>query len=184
MKIFSEKHQELKDFEEVILDIEKERDTLDECRASIQSCLWNLESPKIEQFDKDWFVKDLRENLNKKEKALAKLEYLKHSKLRAEMFRLNITTTPDRFLDWLDDMKKQKGIKNILVEGGGTTNWAFVKENLVDEVIITITPYLVGGMHATTLVDGDGFSTITKSIKLKLKNITKIKNEVVLHYEN
>ena len=108
MKIFSEKHQELKDFEEVILDIEKERDTLDWCRASIRSCLWNLENPKIEQFDKDWFVKDLRKNLNKKEKALAKLEYLKHSKLRSEMFRLNITTTPDRFLDWLDDMKKQK----------------------------------------------------------------------------
>ena len=51
MKIFSEKHQELKDFEEVILDIEKERDTLDECRASIRGCLWNLESPKIEVFN-------------------------------------------------------------------------------------------------------------------------------------
>ena len=79
---------------------------------------------------------------------------------------------------------KKKGIKNILVEGGGTINWAFVKENLVDEAIITITPYLVGGMHATTLVDGDGFSIIAKSLKLKLKNVTKIKNEVVLHYEN
>jgi len=79
---------------------------------------------------------------------------------------------------------KKNGIKNILVEGGGTTNWAFVKENLVDEAIITITPYLVGGIHAITLVDGDGFSTITKSIKLKLKNVTKIKNEVILHYEN
>ena len=110
MKIFSEKHQELKDFEEVILDIEKERDTLDWCRASIRSCLWNLENPKIEQFDKDWFVKDLRENLNKKEKALAKLEYLKHSKLRSEMFRLNIIGSPDSFLKNLDDLKKQKGV--------------------------------------------------------------------------
>jgi len=116
MKIFSEKHQELKDFEEVILDIEKERGTIDWCHASIRSCLWNLESPKIEQFDKDYFVKDLRENYNKKEKAQAKLEYLKHSKLRSEMFRLNITTTPDRFLDWLDDMKKQKGINNFWKE--------------------------------------------------------------------
>jgi len=79
---------------------------------------------------------------------------------------------------------KKKGIKNILVEGGGTTNWAFVKENLVDEAMITITPYLVGGINATTLVDGDGFSTIAKSVKLKLKNITKTKNEVILHYEN
>ena len=79
---------------------------------------------------------------------------------------------------------KKKGIKNILVEGGGATNWAFVKENLIDEAIITITPYLVGGMTATTLVDGDGFSTITKSIRLKLKNVKKMKNEVVLHYQN
>ena len=79
---------------------------------------------------------------------------------------------------------KKEGIKNILVEGGGRTNWAFVKENLVDEVIITITPYLVGGVTATTLVDGDGFSTVVKSIRLKLKNVSKMKNEVILHYEN
>jgi len=79
---------------------------------------------------------------------------------------------------------KKKGIKNILVEGGGITNWAFVKENLVDEAIITITPYLVGGMTATTLVDGYGFSTIAKSIRLKLKSVSKMKNEVILRYEN
>ena len=53
VKIFSEKNTELKYFEEVILNIEKERDTLDYCHASIQSCLWNLEDTKIEQFDKD-----------------------------------------------------------------------------------------------------------------------------------
>ena len=79
---------------------------------------------------------------------------------------------------------KKKGIKDILVEGGGITNWAFVKENLVDEAIITVTPYLIGGMTSTTLVDGYGFSTIAKSLKLKLKNVTKIKNEVIIHYEN
>jgi len=78
----------------------------------------------------------------------------------------------------------KQGIKKILVEGGGEANWSFVKENLVDEAIITITPYLVGGITATTLVDGDGFSAIMESIKLKLKNVTKIKNEVILHYEN
>jgi len=78
----------------------------------------------------------------------------------------------------------EQGIKKILVEGGGTTNWAFVKENLVDEIIITITPYLVGGVTATTLVDGDGFSVITKSTKLKLKNTRRMKNEIILHYQN
>ena len=116
MRIFKQDNKELKEFEEIILDIEKERDTLDYCRASIQSCLWNLENQKIEQFDKDWFVKDLRENLNKKEKALAKLEYLKHSKLRAEMFRLNIIGSPDSFLKNLDELKEKKGINNFWKE--------------------------------------------------------------------
>ena len=83
----------------------------------------------------------------------------------------------------LVELRKQ-GIKKILIEGGGETNWSFVKENLTDEVIITVTPYLVGGVTATTLVDGDGFSTVVKSIRLKLKNVTKMKNEVILHYEN
>ena len=78
----------------------------------------------------------------------------------------------------------KQGIKKILVEGGGATNWAFVKANLVDEIIITITPYLLGGVTATTLVDGDGFSTIAKSIRLKLKSIRKMKNEIILHYQN
>ena len=39
---------------------------------------------------------------------------------------------------------KQKKIKNVLLEGGGITNWTFLKEKLVDDVIITVTPYLVG----------------------------------------
>jgi 2,5-diamino-6-(ribosylamino)-4(3H)-pyrimidinone 5'-phosphate reductase len=79
---------------------------------------------------------------------------------------------------------KQKKIKNLLVEGGGITNWAFVKENIIDEAIITIAPYILGGSLAPTLVDGEGFSLITKSLKLKLKSVKKIKNEIILYYEN
>ena len=78
---------------------------------------------------------------------------------------------------------RKQGIKKILVEGGGKTNWSFIKENIFDEFIITITPYLVGGVSATTLVDGDGFSIITKSVKLKLKSVRSIKNEIILHYK-
>ena len=109
-------------------------------------------------------------------KNLQKLEKFPVQVIVSGKYRVNIKKL-------LTTLRKQ-GIKNILVEGGGTVNWAFVKENLVDEAIITITPYLVGGMTATTLVDGDGFSTIAKSIRLKLKSVSKMKNEVILHYEN
>lgn len=84
------------------------------------------------------------------------------------------------------DLKKllvilgKKGIKRIVVEGGGTTNWYFFKEKLVDEIAITITPYVLGGTTAISLVEGVGFGEISKSFKLK--NIKKLQNEIVLHY--
>lgn len=84
------------------------------------------------------------------------------------------------------DLKKlleilgKKGIKRIIVEGGGTTNWYFFKEKLVDELVITITPYILGGRTAISLVEGDGFREIPNSFKLQ--KIQKIQNEIVLHY--
>ena len=74
----------------------------------------------------------------------------------------------------------KRGIKRILVEGGGTTNWYFFKEKLVDEIIITVTPYVLGGSTAISLVEGIGFENISNSFKLK--KIKKIQNELVLHY--
>jgi len=81
----------------------------------------------------------------------------------------------------LKSLSKKK-IKTLLVEGGGTVNWEFIKLGLVDELIITITPYLIGGQNAITLVEGEGFSHIHKSTKLKLKKICQLGNEIVLHY--
>ena len=81
----------------------------------------------------------------------------------------------------LKSLSKKK-IKTLLVEGGGTINWEFIKLGLVDELIVTITPYLIGGQNAITLVEGEGFSHIHKSTKLKLKKISQIGNEIVLHY--
>ena len=76
----------------------------------------------------------------------------------------------------------KKKIKTLLVEGGGTVNWEFIKQGLVDEMIVTLTPYLVGGQKAISLVEGEGFSKIQNSKKLKLKKIYKLGNEIVLHY--
>ena len=74
----------------------------------------------------------------------------------------------------------KKGIKRIIVEGGGTTNWYFFKEKLVDELVITITPYVLGGRTAISLVGGDGFGEIPNSFRLQ--KIEKLQNEIVLHY--
>ncbi len=73
-------------------------------------------------------------------------------------------------------------IKKILLEGGGTVNWEFINQNLVDEIIVTVTPYLIGGENAISLIEGKGFSKIGQSMKLNLCNVTRVGNELVLHY--
>ena len=81
-------------------------------------------------------------------------------------------------------MKKlsTKKIETILVEGGGTVNWEFIKNNIFDELIITLSPYLIGGNDATSLVEGKGFSKIVNSPNLKLKSAKRLKNHLVINY--
>jgi 2,5-diamino-6-(ribosylamino)-4(3H)-pyrimidinone 5'-phosphate reductase len=75
-----------------------------------------------------------------------------------------------------------KKIKTILVEGGGTINWEFIKQNLFDELIITLSPFLIGGNDAVSLVQGNGFKKIINSPKLQLKSTKRLKNHIVLYY--
>ena len=80
-------------------------------------------------------------------------------------------------------MLLKKGIKKILLEGGGAVNWSFIKRNLIDEAIITLTPYILGGKDSVSLVEGIGFKNLHVSTKLRLKKIQKNINELVLFYK-
>ena len=75
------------------------------------------------------------------------------------------------------------GIKSILLEGGGTLNWTFVKYNLVDEIRLTIAPWIVGGRNALSLVEGEGFSKMISSTRYSLARLTERNNYVVIYYE-
>ncbi len=77
------------------------------------------------------------------------------------------------------------GIKKILVEGGGEINWSIIKNNLFDELIITISPLIIGGRKAITLIEGKGFDKIKNCTKLKLSKIYKKNNgEIIIYYNN
>ena len=78
-------------------------------------------------------------------------------------------------------LRKRK-IKTALLEGGGIINWEFIKNNLVDEFFITITPFILGGKDAITLVQGEGFDKIIKSHKLRLNGIKRLENDLFLRY--
>ncbi|MHA1240586.1 MAG: 2,5-diamino-6-(ribosylamino)-4(3H)-pyrimidinone 5'-phosphate reductase [Promethearchaeota archaeon] len=76
-----------------------------------------------------------------------------------------------------------KGIKKILLEGGGNLNWSFIKNNLVDEIRITIAPWIVGGKDAVSLVEGDGYAKMLESPRYYLSEVISRNNYVTLTYK-
>lgn len=76
----------------------------------------------------------------------------------------------------------RRGVKTLLLEGGGTLNWGMVKADLVDEVQVAVAPYLVGGREAVSLVEGEGFPTIRESFKLRFSKMEKAGEDIVLKF--
>ncbi|MEB3756709.1 MAG: 2,5-diamino-6-(ribosylamino)-4(3H)-pyrimidinone 5'-phosphate reductase [Desulfurococcales archaeon] len=76
------------------------------------------------------------------------------------------------------------GIKTVLVEGGGYLNWTLFKLRLVDELRVTVSPYIFGG-NKVCLVSGEGFDGYVERVELLLREMEKCKcgNEVHLVYE-
>jgi len=78
---------------------------------------------------------------------------------------------------------KKMGFKKILVEGGGEINWSVLRLGIANELIVTLSPRIVGGRSATTIVEGYGYSKMSEGIKMKLKKIVKKDaGEIVLYY--
>ena len=104
--------------------------------------------------------------------------------VKLEKFPVEIIRTGNDSVNLKSLLKKlsQKKIKTILVEGGGTVNWEFVKQGLFDEVILTLSPFLIGGEDSTSYLCGTGFNKISNSPNLRLKSVKRLKNHLVLHY--
>lgn len=78
---------------------------------------------------------------------------------------------------------KEFGINSILLEGGGTLNWSFVEKNLIDEIRLTIAPWIVGGTEATSLVDGIGFEKISSAPRFDLFDVKIRTYYITLSYK-
>jgi 2,5-diamino-6-(ribosylamino)-4(3H)-pyrimidinone 5'-phosphate reductase len=74
---------------------------------------------------------------------------------------------------------KMIGVERLMVEGGGTVNFEFIRLGLVDELTIYMAPMVFGGSHTPTLADGDGLPR-DMAIGLKLLGIEKWEDGGVL----
>ena len=75
------------------------------------------------------------------------------------------------------------GARRVMIEGGGTLNFEFLRLGLVDELMIYIAPMIFGGEHSPTLAAGAGLVR-NEAIALKLKNVeTHADGGILLHYK-
>lgn len=75
------------------------------------------------------------------------------------------------------------GIDSILLEGGGTLNWAALESGIVRKVQAYISPKLFGGEAAKSPVAGLGVETPAQAALLKNTVITKIGRDYLLESE-
>lgn len=83
----------------------------------------------------------------------------------------------------LKDVIKDLGSKNIssiIVEGGGSINYSMIEENLVQKIMFIIAPKIIGGKESLTPVEGTGFNTINKTVKLNDVSTDFIENDIVV----
>ena len=78
---------------------------------------------------------------------------------------------------------KQIEIRSVLLEGGGQLNWSMLSQGLVDEITVAISPVILGGTEAVTLVEGEGSETVGKAVRLRLLRSKKFGRDLVLHYK-
>ena len=81
-------------------------------------------------------------------------------------------------LDRLGD----RGIRTLLVEGGSTVIWSFLRAGLVDELKVFVGSLVLGGRSAPTLVGGGGAASLSESIRLALERSDRLGDGVLLEY--
>ncbi|MBI4766645.1 MAG: bifunctional diaminohydroxyphosphoribosylaminopyrimidine deaminase/5-amino-6-(5-phosphoribosylamino)uracil reductase RibD [Deltaproteobacteria bacterium] len=74
----------------------------------------------------------------------------------------------------------RRGITSLLVEGGAEVYGSFLKERLVDKLIIFIAPCLIGGRKAVGMIGGAGITRMTEAIRLKEMSVKPWSGDILV----
>jgi 5-amino-6-(5-phosphoribosylamino)uracil reductase len=85
--------------------------------------------------------------------------------------------------DKLMPMLVERGIKSLMVEGGASINWEFIKRGFVDEIRLIHLPVIVGGENVPTLVGGEGFKKLRNLLHLRLRAHFKRGHHLITEWE-
>ena len=74
----------------------------------------------------------------------------------------------------------QRGMTQILVEGGGELVASLVQDRLADRFLFFISPKIIGGRAAKTSVEGSGIDRIKDAMIIKNIKIKRFSNDILL----
>ena len=82
----------------------------------------------------------------------------------------------------LMDLLYERGVRKLMLEGGGNLNWSMFSLGLVDELRLAVAPTVIGGSRAISLFEGVGFDRTNESPVLNLKSKEMFGDCLVLTY--
>lgn len=96
--------------------------------------------------------------------------------------RLMVLTEKDGHVNLTELMEKlgEEKIDSILLEGGGTLNWAALEEGIVRKVYTYIAPKLFGGQTAKTPVEGIGVASPSDAVILANSRIQMLGDDFLI----
>jgi diaminohydroxyphosphoribosylaminopyrimidine deaminase/5-amino-6-(5-phosphoribosylamino)uracil reductase len=84
-------------------------------------------------------------------------------------------------LEWLLERLAERGMTNVLVEGGSQVLGTFFDAGEIDEVHAFIAPKLVGGTQSTAVIGGQGVKLMAQALKLESPVIEQSGDDVYVH---
>jgi 2,5-diamino-6-(ribosylamino)-4(3H)-pyrimidinone 5'-phosphate reductase len=81
------------------------------------------------------------------------------------------------------ELLAQRGIHTVLVEGGSTVIWGFLKSGFVDDLFVYIGPCIIGGKDTPTMAGGTGAGSEDDVIHLTLVETRHLGEGILMHYQ-
>lgn len=76
-------------------------------------------------------------------------------------------------------LKRLFRIDTVLICGGGTVNWTFIQQGVVDELSLLLAPVADGDSETPTVFERSEFLTSTVPVEFTLKNVEQLKDSGV-----
>lgn len=80
----------------------------------------------------------------------------------------------------MDCLGREEDLESILLEGGPTLAFSMIQWNMVDKLMLFLSPMLIGGRSAPSAIEGEGFARLESAPRLRSMRIRKIAEDVLI----